>query len=434
MKKFFIWSTNACIERILDCQKIQDYLEANQYQQVNKISRADLIIISTCSLTTSEDESSADYIRYCLRKKTITAKIIIAGCMPIIAQDKFRQLGDFNTISPTNLAALDDIIKSDVRFEQINEPNNVKVSRFHKMVFKQLLAARSRVFQFFEQKTKNEKYVKPSFASIKNSWKNLGLLKAYIDPFVVGKRNDFHYIRISRGCLGACNYCAKRFATGTLQSKSIENIIDEFIQGLKIGKKDFFLVTEDSGCYGIDLDTSIIKLLQQLFAAGKDFDFKLVISNFNARWLVSYYPELEKIMIENQRKLHYLQIPIQSGSNKILKLMNRKYMIEDVEKCLLVLRDKAPLIALTTDIIAGFPGETEEDFAQTKEFIRKLKFEHVDVFGFQDRNNTLANKMDDKVPQAIINRRVIELFESQKTGRSAVNVFKKIFELINDFR
>jgi len=433
MNKFFIWATNACIERILDCQKIQDYFLSNKWQAVKNIAKADLIIISTCSLTKDEDESSADYIQFCLRNKSNKARVIIAGCMPIVSPEKFRKLGDFTTISPTNLEALDDIIKSNVKFREVNEPNNVIASRFHKMSFKQLLTARSWVEKFFLKDKPGSDSHKPLWDSVRSGFQYFGLLKSYINPLLVGKRNNFHYLRISNGCMGACNYCAKRFATGNLKSKSSENIINEFLEGIKSGKKYFFLVTEDSGCYGLDCQMTIVDLLKQLFEAGEDYDFKLAISNFNARWLIRYYQELDDILIKNQTKIYYLQIPIQSASNKVLKLMNRMYDIDAVQGCLLDLRQKAPDIALTTDIIAGFPGEADNDFEQTKEFLKKLEFEHVDVFGFQDRRNTVANKMKDKVSQDIIERRVFELVRVQNSKRNLANVFKKAFELVNDF-
>ncbi len=409
-------------------------MQQSNWEPVKKIADADLIIISTCSLTQDEDQNSLDYIRYAQEKKSKGAKIIIAGCLPIIVPEKLRQIGDFTTISPTNLEALCDIIQSNIIFDEVKEPNNIMVSYFHKMLFKQVLIVRSKVKGFFTNGFDRKKSSKKLIESIKDCFQYCGLLKSYIDPFLVGKRNNFYYLRISKGCLGTCSYCAKRFATGSLKSKLPVDIIDEFRQGLKRGERDFFLVTEDSGCYGVDIGYTIIDLLEQIFTVGKEHDFRLVISNFNAGWLVKYYKMLEKLIVENQKKIYYLQIPIQSGSNRILELMNRIYKVEDVEKYLLALREKVPAVAITTDIIVGFPGETEHDFDLTRKFMKKFDFEHVDIFAFQDRKNTLAHKMKDKVPQNIIDRRVFELSKIQMPKKNAGDVFKKIAELINDFR
>jgi tRNA A37 methylthiotransferase MiaB len=219
-----------------------------------------------------------------------------------------------------------------------------------------------------------------------------------------------------------------------LKSKPLRDILDEFTEGINRGRKYFFLVTEDSGCYGLDLGITVIDLLRQIFDLGKGHDYKLVISNFNARWLVEYYDDLERILIENADKIHYLQIPVQSASDRILKLMNRAYGIEAITKCLLKLRHKIPALALTTDMIAGFPDEQEEDFIQSRDFLKKIQFSHVDVFAFQDRKGTQANKMANKVSQDIIELRVMELVKVQAPARSYNSVIKKAVELINDYK
>jgi len=434
MKKFFIWSTNACIERILDCQKVHNYLQANGWRSVDNLSCADLIVVSTCSLTEEEDKSSEDYIRFCLKKKRKTAEIVVAGCMPVIAPDKFSRLGRFFTISPTNLEALDEIIKGKLKFKDIKEANIVIVSKFHKLLFKKWLKVLSAIRSFRNNFRFKKDFFAKCLASLKNLVFSSGSFFSTIDPFLVNSRNDFFYLKISRGCLGECSYCAKRFATGRLKSRTPEMVVKEFETGLDKGYKKFYLVTEDSGCYGIDIGRSIIDLLEMIFKTGREHEFKLVISNFNAQWLIKYYEQLERILILNQGKILYLQVPVQSGSDRILRLMNRRYSIKEVKTCLLRLKENAPDIALKTDIIVGFPGESEEDFSRTKEFMEKTKFDFADIFAFQDREKTVAHRMNGKIPQEIIENRVLQLLKMRKGGLSGTGIiFRKAVELLKDF-
>ncbi|MFA5260804.1 MAG: radical SAM protein, partial [Candidatus Omnitrophota bacterium] len=144
-------------------------------------------------------------------------------------------------------------------------------------------------------------------------------------------------------------------------------------------------------------------------------DFQIVLSNFNARWFVKYYGELEPLLTQYQHKITFIQIPIQSGSSRILKLMDRHYTIEDVEAKLLRLRQKAPALPFTTDIIAGFPGETLEDFELTKAFLSRIRFRHVDIFAYEKRPGTKAGTLPGDIAPDVINERVLQLARLQNS-------------------
>ncbi|MCK4994204.1 MAG: radical SAM protein [Candidatus Omnitrophica bacterium] len=433
VKKFFICSTNSCLERIVDCQRINDYLVANSWRSVDNPTTADLIIVSTCSLTSDEDESSADYIRFYLSKKAKKADIIIAGCMPIIAPDKFHQLGEFLSVAPSNLEALDKIVKAKIKFNAIKEPNILSVSKFHKMLFKKWLKARKAVRKFLESFSFRKEFFAGCIYGFKKQISSLGLIKTGIDPFLVDSRNDFFYLKISRGCLSKCSYCAIRFATGRLKSRDSETIISDFKKGLRKGSKKFYLVTEDAGCYGLDIGTTIVELLQKIFREGNDYDFKVIISNFNAQWLVKYYDQIEKIIVDNREKIFCFQVPVQSGSNKILCSMNRPYNIEEVKRCICTLKKKTSPMAITTDIIVGFPGEQEEDFLMTKDLMEEIGFDFANIFVFQNRQNTAAYNLGGKVSQEVTQRRVSQLEKIQKSNSKTGLVVKKAIELLKDF-
>ena len=268
---------------------------------------------------------------------------------------------------------LDEIIDPKIAFKDSSDPNvinpdEVTYNLFFKKWLKFLSIPRnSSKFSIFKKGL-----LKNVYLNIKDKLLYLFTIQSFINPFLTINRNKFCYIRISLGCLGACSYCSKRFYSGKLQSKGFENILNEFKSGLKQGYKNFYLLTEDAGCYGLDINTNIVNLLQRLFESGKDYDFKIVLSNINAQWFIKFYDELLPIFVNNQSKINYVHIPVESGSNRILKLMNRPYSIEDVKEKLLSLKISAPSLSLVTDIIVGFPQENEADFLETKEFLKTI--------------------------------------------------------------
>jgi len=430
MTKFFICSTSPCLERRLDCQKISDYLIANNCRPIKNFTHADLIIISTCSFGKFEDHGSVELVRYYLNNKSNFAKVIIAGCTPSINPESLNQIGQLLTISPTSLNRLDEIIKAKSKFDCIAEPNRISSSEIlYKPLLKGLLLAKSSLNNFFLRTDLKRLSIKKYMKIGKNLINYSASLKSRIHPLLVGNRDKFFYIRISRGCLGNCSYCAKKFATGVLISKPQEEIVNAFKNGLEIGYSMFFLLSEDTGCYGKDIGTGITELLKMLFQAGRDKDFKIVISNFNAQRFIEYYEELKAVFIKNKDKILFIQIPIQSGSNRILELMNRRYCVEDLDKCLKDIKQAIPSLNITTDMIAGFPGETENDSQESLDFLKRNKFRYADIFGYEDRPDTLANSMNNKVAQEVIERRKIGLLRVQNENSSSRSIFKKIIEV-----
>lgn len=434
MKKFFICSTSACVERMLDCEKIYAFLMKNNWQPVRKVSKADLVIISTCSFGEYEDDCSIRLIKHYSKKKAKSAQMIIAGCLPIINSEKLKGLDDFLTLSPTNLNKLDKIMKAEIAFDDVGEPNRIFATDVsYKPSLKKILDAKTILLNFFNHFELRKNFLEKQTNLLRKITNYTVLLKSYIHPLLVGIRGDLFYLRISKGCFGSCSYCAKRFATGTLKSKSPEAVIKEFKKGLDLGHKKFFLLTEDAGCYGLDIGTTINQLLKEIFRVGERHDYKLIISNFNAHWFLRYYAELENILLNNQDKILYMHIPIQSASNRILRLMNRPYKIEDIERSLCNFKEKASALSFTTDMMVGFPGETEEDFNLSKEFLKKIRFQYADIFGYENRPNTPASRMEHKVPQDVIERRTFELLKIQNHNSKTSTIFKKMAEVVRDF-
>jgi MiaB/RimO family radical SAM methylthiotransferase len=384
MKTYFLASAG-CPRRAVDSQKIADYLEANNLVYTQDFKEADLIIVSTCAALKSREDLSKTAVSWYLKQKHQNAKIVVAGCLGKINPEVKNEFKDLAFISPREIDTLDDLIAAKVPFKDIPDPNQIGS------------------FPLFPDKPERQ-------AKGNRLNKRLDLVYA---------KQDLFTLRVATGCLGNCSYCAVKFAVGKLQSKPLEAIVKEFKSGLDQGFKHFVLIAGDVGCYGVDIGISAVELLSELFAV--EGSYRIIIKEFNAQWIVKYFQDLLKIFKENYEKIDYIVVPVQSASNRILRLMKRPYTIEDVKKYLNIIKTEVPALQISTHIMVGFPGETEEDFQESVDFIKEYEFPFVDIYAYDDRPNTAASRMTDKIPQEIIDQRVHRVKKVQKQILSNVN-------------
>ena len=384
MKTYFLASAG-CPRRAVDSQKIADYLEANNLVYTQDFKEADLIIVSTCAALKSREDLSKTAVSWYQKQKHQNAKIVVAGCLGKINPEVKNEFKDLAFISPREIDTLDDLIAAKVPFKDIPDPNQIGS------------------FPLFPDKPERQ-------AKGERLNKRLDL---------VYEKKDLFTLRVATGCLGNCSYCAVKFAVGKLQSKPLEAIVKEFKSGLDQGFKHFVLIAGDVGCYGVDIGISAADLLSALFAV--EGSYKIIIKEFNAQWIVKYFQDLLKIFKENYEKIDYIVVPVQSASNRILRLMKRPYTIEDVKKYLNIIKTEVPALQISTHIMVGFPGETEEDFQESVDFIKEYEFPFVDIYAYDDRPNTAASRMTDKIPQEIIDQRVHRVKKVQKQILSNVN-------------
>lgn len=377
MKTYYLASAG-CPRRAVDSQKIADYLEANNLKYTQDFKDADLIIVSTCAALKSREDLSKTAITWYQEQKNADSKIVVAGCLGKINPEVKKEFEEVAFISPREIDILDEIIAAKVRFKDIPDPNQIGS------------------YPLFPDKP--ERQAKGD------------RLNKRLDLAV--EKKDLFTLRVATGCLGNCSYCAVKFAVGELESKPIDALLNEFKSGLDQGFKHFVLIAGDVGCYGVDIGTSAIELLSELFAV--EGSYKIIIKEFNAQWVVKYFQDLLKIFKENHEKIDYIVVPVQSASNRMLRLMKRPYTIEDVKTYLNIIKTEVPDLQISTHIMVGFPGETEEDFKESLEFIKEYEFPFVDIYAYDDRPNTAASQMADKVPQKIINQRVDTVKKAQK--------------------
>jgi MiaB-like tRNA modifying enzyme len=224
--------------------------------------------------------------------------------------------------------------------------------------------------------------------------KDAALLKSIIssERKVKPKRKVTQAIIIANGCLGKCSYCAVKFARGKLESKPILQIKQEIENALEKGAKEILLTAQDTGCYGLDINTNIVELLKEIIKIKGEYRIRLGMAN--PQHLIKFYKELAEVY-ENKKIYKFLHIPIQAGDNKTLKRMNRFYNTTDIETIISYMRKVHPKITIATDIIVGFPQETEKEFNNTIKFIKKIKSPLINISRFGKRKGIEANSLPD---------------------------------------
>ncbi len=201
-------------------------------------------------------------------------------------------------------------------------------------------------------------------------------------------------IPISSGCLGNCTYCITRLARGRINSRSSSEIKERFEKLLSTSTKEIRLTSQDAALYGKDLNTDLNELLKELLSI--EGEYRLRIGMMNVDTLKPIKSDLMDLM-EDRRIYTFLHLPLQSGSDKILKKMNRNYTVNEWKNTVEDFKKRFSDLTLSTDVIVGFPGETEEDFDKTKKIITETKPDVINVTRFSPRKGTKAAEMKDKV-------------------------------------
>ena len=211
-------------------------------------------------------------------------------------------------------------------------------------------------------------------------------------------------VPISEGCLSNCGFCETKFARGPLNSFSQELILKQIQIALRNGAKEIELTSQDTGAYGLDLGTNIAELVEH--ASKFEGFYRIRVGMLNPEHLHKYFKRLLEAY-KSEKVYKFLHLPLQSASNKVLKAMKRNYTIEQFGEYVRGAREAIPGITIATDIIVGYPGETEEDFQQTLEFINTIKPEITNVSKFAIREHAPSAKLK-QLPNGILKQRAVE--------------------------
>jgi len=241
----------------------------------------------------------------------------------------------------------------------------------------------------------------------------------YIYERKITTPSHFAYLKISEGCNRSCSFCAIPMMTGRHKSKSIENLVKEARYLAKNGVKEILLIAQDLSYYGIDIygKNQLAELMNRI----SEID--------GIEWIRLHYlyptkfpVEILPVMRENPKVCKYLDMPLQHIANPVLKNMMRHVTREETEALIQQIKTEVPGVVLRTTMLVGFPGETEADFEELKQFIRETKFERLGVFPYSEEEGTYAaKKFSDNVPEGTKQARADEIMEIQQQISAELN-------------
>lgn len=385
MKRVFA-ATDGCPENRIDAARMLECFKENGWTVASDYLDADLILFNACAHTEDTEKLSIRIIEEIKRTKKPDAHLVVCGCLSRINEKRLREVYDGITFGSDEIERLAEVI------ETKNPPEtsraNYLIPLRHKWRIPDL---RNRVGMAFLAKTM---YL--AFMAIRHPHSEA--INVY--------HSKVFCIKVSTGCLNACSFCGIRFSRGKLKSKPISAVVEEFKDGLSKGFKQFALIGTDLGAYGIDLGTDLARLLAEI--TGIEGDYKLKLRNIQPRYLAKMLPELKEVF--KTGKISYFGAALESGSDRILSLMRRGYTAEEFKNAILTLKAQSPATKIRTQVIVGFPTETDEDFRKTLRVLAEVDFDFVEVYLFQARPETEAVKLQGHVPGGVARRRFAKAY------------------------
>lgn len=350
----------------------------------------DVFVLNTCTVTNLSDRKSRQQISK-IRSENSNAVIAVVGCYSQVSPDEIENIQGVNVILGTKyrkeIVELCELAKSSNKI--INKVENIGKNKE------------------FEELTINTEH---------------SMTRAYI--------------KIQEGCSQFCSYCIIPYARGPIRSRNIRDIVLEAKRLADNGFKEIVLTGIHVASYGKDFDNKDIGLIDVIEdIANIDKIKRIRLSSLEPRIVDKKF--LDRLSQVEQFCDHF-HLSLQSGSDSILQSMNRKYDTHLYERTINLIREYYPNAAITTDIIVGFPGETDEDFEQTLNFVDKIKFSKIHVFKYSNRKGTVASKMKNQIPGLVKKERIQRLIEKSKyyTDKFLDNMLnqpiKVLFESKND--
>lgn len=352
--------TLGCKVNNYETEAISELFKNAGYTRVDFEDIADVYVINTCTVTNTGDRKSRKMIRQAVRRNP-DAIICVTGCYAQTKPNEIAQIEGVDIIIGTN--------------------------------------GRERIVDLVEDYRKRRvpiTFVKNLFRDVE--FENL--------PVMFYESRTRANLKIQEGCQNFCTFCIIPFARGKMRSKKPEDVINEIQNLVKHGHLEIILTGIHTGGYGVDFENyDLADLISDIEKNVKGIK-RLRISSIEISQIGD---KMINVMKNSNILANHLHIPLQSGSDTVLERMNRKYTTADYYAKIVEIRSHFPDIAITTDVIVGFPGETEEEFRETYEFIKKVGFSSLHVFPYSRRSGTKAARMSNQVPDIIKSLRVNEL-------------------------
>ena len=369
-KKFYKINTYGCQMNIHDSEKLAGILQKLGYEPTEDDYLADVIVFNTCCIRESAEQKIFGNIGALKGIKKAKKDLIIAvcGCMS----------------------------------QQEGVADNIK----QKFPFVNIVFGTHNVYMF-------EEYLKKHLHTHKKVYEVWDKEREIVEDIPTYRTSMYNgWVNIMYGCNNFCTYCIVPYVRGRERSRKMSDILKEVQDLVSQGYKTITLLGQNVNSYGNDINDSSINFANLLSEICK------IEGDFRVRFMTSHPKDLTQEVIDviaREPKLSKtIHLPVQSGSNSILHAMNRRYTVEHYKGLIDRIKEAIPTVSLTTDLIVGFPGETEQDFEDTLDLVRYCKYTGIFGFMYSKRSGTIAEKMDNQVPIAVKRERVNKLLALSK--------------------
>lgn len=380
--KTVAFHTLGCKVNAYETEAIWQMFKKEDYKRVEFEEEADVYVINTCTVTNTGDRKSRQMIRRAIRRNP-DAVIAVTGC--------------YAQTSPAEVAAIPGV--------------DIVVGT----------QGREKLIDYVEQYMKEREPIN----AVANIMKQRKFEELDVPAFSDQTRA---YLKIQEGCNNFCTFCIIPWAKGLSRSRQPENVLKQARQLVDAGYKEIVLTGIHTGGYGDDFED--YKLADLLWDLDKVDGLKRIrISSIEASQIDDRVIE---VLNASEKMCRHLHIPLQAGDDAVLKRMRRKYTTQEYKEKILKLHEAMPDVAITTDVIVGFPGETEEQFERGYRFIEDLELYQLHVFPYSKRTGTPAARMPDQVPEEVKHERVRKLIELsyRLTVRYAERFLGEVVEVI----
>ena len=389
--KYYI-VTYGCQMNVHESEKIAGLLRSSGCDAARSEEEADIIVFNTCCIRENAENHAFGNIGALKKLKRQKKDLIIAvgGCM---TQEKGK------TDVLKEKFPFIDVIFGTLNLEEL--PALIEEKR----------RAKKRIIKIREKESEIVEGVQPFRTSFPNAWVN-----------------------IAYGCNNFCSYCIVPYVRGRERSRKADNIIAEVQSLVDQGYKEITLLGQNVNSYGNDLQdgSNFADLLDKAASIGGKFRLRFMTNHPK-----DFTEDVVRVMKKHVGKIcRLVHLPVQSGSNEILKRMNRRYTAEKYLKEIRMLKTLIPEAEVTTDIIVGFPGETEEDYLKTEELVKNADFASAFTFVYSKRSGTKAAEMPDQIPEEVSKNRImrlVELVNSKTREKSEKYVGKTVEILCEDY-
>ena len=374
--KVFIESYG-CTFNQADGQIIAGNLQENEIDIVDSIDEADVVIVNTCYVKLPTEDKMTYRIQK-LQKEFPDKKIIIGGCMVEIDPEKLEKIGpDISWIGPHQLNKSADIVNGTYCGDVIRETGFSKDSKV--------------------------------------------CVPKVVDDSLI------HILQICEGCLGACTFCCTRFARGPLNSYPIADIVAEAKDAIENGACEIQLTAQDTAAFGRDSGEKLSDLIKEV--ANLDGDFRVRVGMMHPKNILHDVDGIVDAM-KHPKVYDFIHLPIQSGSDKVLSDMRRGHSVSQYKEIVSKFRNEIPNLTLATDIIVGYPTESDEDFNQTVELLKDIKPSLIHLSKYQHRKGAISSSLTE-IPHEIMKKRSKFLSQikeeiTEEENRELVNSIQQV--------